>query len=492
MNVACFITVLAFIISTIFVAPFVQDKKAAGDLSDMVKIKDNLQARLDDKSPKLNGFIDQSLIATEQGTNSLIFLEVEVGNTGGSESIAENYGLKVALTNKLSTNADLIDFTDEYTKTSFSAGKNYLINLKRSELISEKTFNAILPGHSQRGWIVFRLPGILPGQYAETNIVLSFDDFNQNKISATNGFWKGKPDAIWKNEETMRTLPGSQSIMTLIEPPVITNTAWLPPELPPGCSNILVFFGANGMNYSRLMAEISPEGTEFAIKDLPDFYLQNLDKMPTYSPRQKYMWLKDSMSYSIGGKTVPYPILPIIISNRLYVEVEIPFLNEKRKIVMSDDFDPELPIPPHWDRNYSTNYYANGVVSGGIYAYEVVNELTNPVLQVAYSAPNEVHVMGIFKVDEDSILESFGQQPQLFIFTNRVFTNYESAQRITTVSLESTNFSEILNISTNDSIGSIGEMITNEFYRPIFPGQRAIFKYPSNRNLGVFADETNR
>ena len=158
---------------------------------------------------------------------------------------------------------------------------------------------------------------------------------------------------------------------------------------------------------------------------------------------------------------------------------------------MSDDFDPNLPIPTHWDRNFSTNYYANGIVSGGIYAYEVVNEMTNPVLQVAYSAPNEVHINGIFKVDENSTFVAFGQQPMLLTFSNRLVVDTISTNRITTVSLEATNFSEVLHIYTNDSISSIGEMITNEFYRPIFQGQRAILKYPSNRNLGVFNDETN-
>jgi len=54
--------------------------------------------------------------------------------------------------------------------------------------------------------------------------------------------------------------------------------------------------------------------------------------------------------------------------------------------------------------------------------------------------------------------------------------------------LQSQTFFDVLTIPTNASIASIGEMITNEFYKPIFPGQKAIFKYPSNRHLGVFAD----
>jgi hypothetical protein len=434
------------------------------------------------------------LIASEPGTtNSLIFLQVTVGNSGSAPSIAEGFKLNVTLSNNVSTNADVIDFSDEYKLNAFAAGKSYLIDLKRPELISEKTSRAIQPGESPRGWIAFRLIGVPFGQYNQTNIVLSFSDIRYNTISVTNGYWKGKVEM--KTEEVTKNFPGSDNLMLPIEPTIETNSAgWLPPELPAGCSNVVVFLGSSGMVYSRLMAEVSPEGTgtKFAIKDLPDFYLKNLDKMPGYTPRQREIWIRSSgITTSIGGKTIPYPVQPVIISNRLYVEVQVPFSNEKRKLLMSDDFDPNLPIPPHWDRNYSTNYYVNGIVSGGIYAYEVVNELTNPVLQVGYSAPNEIHINGIFKVDENSIFVAFGQQPMLLTFSNRVDVGLTSTNRITTISLEATNFSEILRIYTNDSVRSIGEMITNEFYRPIFQGQRPIFKYPSNRKLGVFNDETN-
>jgi hypothetical protein len=236
--------------------------------------------------------------------------------------------------------------------------------------------------------------------------------------------------------------------------------------------------------YSRLMAEIlsNPKGggTKFAIKDLPDFFLKDLDKMTNYSPRKRDMWIKYHMDYNIGRKSFPYPIQPIIVSNRLYVQVEIPFRNDEQKVVMSDDFDSELPIPRLWDRNYSTN--------PGVYFYEVVNELTNPVLQVFYTAPNEVHVNGIFHVDADSILASFGQGPQLLTVTKQIVGMESNQRRISTVSLQSSNFAEVLAIHTNDSVDLVGEMLTNEFYRPVFPDQRRVFKYPSNRNPGAFAD----
>ena len=48
--------------------------------------------------------------------------------------------------------------------------------------------------------------------------------------------------------------------------------------------------------------------------------------------------------------------------------------------------------------------------------------------------------------------------------------------------------SEILTFKTNDTFAEIGEIFTNEFYRPMFPYQRPIFKYPSNLNPGAFGD----
>ena len=491
---AALIILVQLIFGICFVSPYVQFRDEQIQNLKLVDEKSNLQIQLDDKAPKLHGFINRYMVADEPGTtNSLIFLEATIGNSGASPSLADDYSLKVNLTNNSETNAEEIYFNDEYKIDFWDKGKLYLLDLKRPELISEKTHIAIQPGYSPRGWIAFRLNGIPMSRYQPTNLILSFLDINDKKISVTNREARDKTSEETNVDALNMIFPGSDNIFSPVPTEINTNTAWLPPELPPGCSNVIVFFGANGMNYSRLAAEISPEGTKFEVKDLPDFYLQNLDKMPGYSPRMKYLWIKESPAYSIGGKIVPYPVQPIIISNRLYVEVEIPFLNEKRKIVMSDDFDPDLPIPPKWDRNFSTNYYANGIVSGGIYVYEVVNELTNPILQVAYAAPNVVFINGIFKVDENSILEAFGtNQPMLLTFTNRVSAGLESTQRITTVSLEGTNFSEILQIYTNDSIGSIGEMMTNEFYRPMFPGQRAIFKYPSDRNLGVFNDETNQ
>ena len=397
-----------------------------------------------------------------------------------SPSIADGFKLRVDLNNKSSTNADLVFFSDEFKSTTISRGTPYVIDLKKSDLISEKTIKAIQPGESPRGWILFKLPGIPANQYAETNVVLTFSDINGKQYSVTNGFWRGKLSKEIKNAEATESLPGSESIMNPIINIIQSNTpGWLPPELPPGCSNVTIFFGSQGFTYSKYEAEISPEssGTKFAISELPDQFTANLDKTPNYSPRMKNLWLRQAgVIERFGEINVEYPILPFIISNRLYVEVEIPFLNKKRKIVMSDDFDSELPIPNRWDRNYSTNQY--------YYVYEIVNEQTNPVLQVFYTAPNEIHINGIFIVNTNLLLASFGGPPTLFNFGVGTF---QSTNDITNATLKNLIFHESIPLNSNTTSSEFNLLISNALYHPTFPGQKPIFKYPSNRgNLGVF------
>jgi hypothetical protein len=478
----------SFVTSTIFFAPFLKYRDAETD-------KKNAVAALNDKSPKLEGFIDQWIIHDEAETTNLIIIpQLHINNFGGSGSVAENFKLKLILgTNAL--DAEPIDIPDYYEWKTIKNDEITVFRLFRPDLISEKASSSIEVGSAPRGWLAYRLPGISVAQLkTKYSIVISFMDVGGNEIFVTNGIWRGEMLTNTESFYIPRTLPGSVNMVyTNYQVQSDFANGWVPPELPPGCSNVVIYLGANAINYSRLTAEISPDsGTMFAIKDLPDFYLQNLDKSPGYSPRQKYMWLKDWMTYSVGGKTVPYPVQPVIISNRLYIEVEIPFSNAKRKLIMSDDFDPQLPIPPNWDRNYSTNYYSDGITSGGVYAYEIVNELTNPVLQVVYSSPSEVHVNGIFQVDQDSILATFGQPPQLLSLQ---IIEGSQTNGMMAVSLENEHFHDMLSISSNDTASSIGEKLTNEFFRPIFKYQRPIFKYPSNRNLGALSDwvsETNK
>jgi hypothetical protein len=342
----------------------------------------------------------------------------------------------------------------------------------------------------KRGWLAYRLRGVKTGQYNQTNIIFYFVDNYGRRIAATNGFWMGKPGILTNSDDFFAMdMHGSENIFYPVAIPLHDQLHdWIPPELPPGCSNVTIFFGTQPLNYTRQMAEIlaATKGAKFEIKDLPDYFLKNLDNIPDYTPRLKNIWLRPgSENTTIGGKTFTYPIIPVIVSNRLYIEVEVPFSNEKKTLVMNDSFDPDLPIPRLWDRNYSTNYDEFG---NGMFYYEVVNELTNPVLQVAYAAPNVVFVNGIFKVDSDSIFEAFGKTPELLTFSNHLEYGLQTTQRITTISLQSQTFNEIIGFRTNDSSADIGEIWTNEFYRPIFQNQRRFFKYPSYLNIGVLED----
>ncbi len=441
-----------------------------------------IQKLLNDKSPKLDGFIHRTLIADEPGTtNSLILAEVSICNAGAIPSIAEEFRVTALLPQTKSTNAQDINFSDKYILNFIHKEKPWLLDLKRPQLIAEKTIKAIPVGESRRGWVAFRLLGVPTSRLQQTNVVVSFLDIAGTRIHVTNGFWKGKPGNPQPLDDLTATIPEAENIFYLVEPPARTN--WLPPELPAGCSNVVVFLGAQVLELPVKMAEISSVGKKFSISELPDFLSKDLDKSPDYSPRRRTVWFRSSPpKTSIGGKSIDYPIQPAVISNRLYVEVEIPFSNERRELVMSDDFGSQLPIPQNWDINFSTNYDAYG---NGIYAYEVVNELTNPVLQVVYTAPNEVHVNGIFQVDTNSILAAFGEPPVLGTFS---YTNLSTNEGLMKAALQIETFHESLVIRSNESIASFGQRFTNEFFRPIFKYQRPIFKYPSNRNLGVFAN----
>jgi hypothetical protein len=245
-------------------------------------------------------------------------------------------------------------------------------------------------------------------------------------------------------------------------------TKWLPPELPQSCSNVVLWFGGEGHIYPvSLLQQFppAPASAKVPIKTLPPGFSTNLNKLPNYSPRIRNIFLRSDIEYRIGGKTVSYPISPHVISNRLFVDVEIPFLNERRTILMSDDVDSELTqLPGSWDRNYST-------VSN---IYEVVNEQTNPVLQVIYKAANEVLVNGIFFGNQYDVYASFGGIPAL------IPTRFRFVENQTTQDID---FAAAQRRFTNLAFA----IDTNEAYGAISANQKAIFKYPSNIHPGEFA-----
>lgn len=468
-NFAKWALIFLILFSTFLLAPYLKY-----DAADSARKK--LQAEIDDKSPKLEGFIHRIAGFDEAGTsNSLMFLDVNVSNPGGSASYADEYGLKVGLSTNSSAVAEEIKFSDEYKFTFIRKEKPWLLDLKRHQLIGEKTIKAIPAGEHERGWLAYRLHGVKIGQYNQTNIVFSFADINRKGIRATNGFWKGKSIILTNLDDFEMEIPGAENIFFPITNTYVnTTTNWLPPELSPDCTNVTLFFGTTPFNFSRMMAEISTEstGTKFALKDLPDYMLKDVDKIPNHSPRDKFMWIRWSTAQQVyGDTTVNLPLLPFIVSNRFYVEVQMPFLIEKRKVMMSEEFNSALDKIPQWDWNYSTNYGENR----GVFICELVNEFTNPVLQVFYLRPDTILVNGVFVVDTNKVLWAFNCPPQLYTMGQYKFINTTNRQEITDIS----NF-----LGTN----TIGEIITNMLFNLKLPGQRAIFKYPSGMHLGEFED----
>ena len=455
-DAAKWLFIILLFLFTIFIAPY--------NRYNAEKIKNNAaQQLLSDKSPNLDGFIHRIMTADESGTtNSIILVDVSISSLGGMPSEAGEYGLAVVVSTNRSVNAEEINFSDDFKLNFIHENKPWMVDLKRRQLISEKTTKAIQVGEYSRGWLAYRLHGIKRNQYQDTNVAFTFLDVAGKKYYTTNGFWHGKWLTESNYDDFTTVIPGAENIFYPVPPEI--RTGWLPPELPPGCSNVIVYFGSQQYSYPRQLAEIlaSSNGTQYAISDLPgDFSKIWMLRLIIIAASTRFGCGSSEMTTSIGGKTFQFPILPVVVSNRLYVEVEVPFSNEKQKLVMSDAFDSDLtPVPSLWDRNYSTNYDEYG---NGMYYYEVVNELTNPVLQVMYAAPNIVLVNGIFKVDSNSIYAAYGQSPALLTFSNWDRYGLQTTQRITTISLKSENFSEILAFRTNDTLTDIGEAWKNEY-----------------------------
>jgi hypothetical protein len=193
--------------------------------------------------------------------------------------------------------------------------------------------------------------------------------------------------------------------------------------------------------------------------------------MTNYSPRQRYMWLRWSFGQTtIGNKTVDYPSWPFIRSNRLFVDVKIPFQNERRIIQMDDDFDHQLQIPRMWDRNYNSN------------SYEIVTETTNPVLQVIYKKANKIQVNGVYLIDPTNIYAAFdGWNPTLLSPQIRIF-DLQTTQEIHATNVFvflDTNKTQAFNVKDISFFWD-----SNKVYSlPL--GQKTIFKYPSWKYPGV-------
>jgi hypothetical protein len=239
------------------------------------------------------------------------------------------------------------------------------------------------------------------------------------------------------------------------------TVGWLPPELPPGCSNIIVRFGDQPFFVPIWEAEFPPDETavQYHIRDLPP-ELRN-----TFPARMKYVFIRSTPG---GSGTVVFPFQPFVISNRFFMYVEIPFLDKKRKILMSDDMDSQLTqLPDSWDYNYSANSNV----------FEIVNGHTNPVLQVIYKSANDIQVNGVFF--------SFDGK------TNRIskaFPGIQSPFYVVFPSLDTQTLQQVSASNLNrPQAPAFVHIATDSVYDWATPTQKAIFKYPANFYPGVFA-----
>jgi hypothetical protein len=280
----------------------------------------------------------------------------------------------------------------------------------------------------------------------------------------------------------------------------INSVGWLPPELPPGCSNVSVSFGTQKIEFPVWLARIphgDPDtngaGTNFfkaqvtsnivittfdehnaatnqnavtySIKELPSDFVSNAEKMPDYSPRHRHVSL-NSQFWQVrapSGKIIDGPVWPLVVSNRLFVDVEIPFINQRRRISMDTNMDLTLTnLPRLWDVNYDSN------------KLEVVNEDTNPVLQVIYESPSDVRVNGVYIVNTFDVYEAFDSLPTSI------------SAKILAVDQQGTQQMD-LDVFQEQVHNIVFKMNTNSVFRERFPNAKVIFKYQYWDHLGELA-----
>ena len=262
---------------------------------------------------------------------------------------------------------------------------------------------------------------------------------------------------------------------------------------------MVIWFGSQGMIYKMEWLTNYPFApgvtTSVPISNLPKGVRTNLPNIPGFSPHLKNVLGFFAVSNRINGKIEDYyPVLPQVVSNRLYVFVKIPLTNYQR-IVMSDEMDSVLTnclpqSPGFWDWNYSRNPKTN--------IFEIVNENKNPIVQVIYKSPREVLVNGVFFVSHYDIQATFdGKNPGYFLIQN-VKTNMPSDS----LGVALTNqFGGI--IFTNQpppgkhqlpfyqvnfgATNLILSLMVEDVYAGFSTNQKSIFKYPSNIFPGEFA-----
>jgi len=144
--------------------------------------------------------------------------------------------------------------------------------------------------------------------------------------------------------------------------------------------------------------------------------------------------IKTSHYLSLNGFE---PIKWRIEANRFYVDVDIPF-GDKIIKVRGGQFSAEMP--PEWDMNFTAS------------ALEIVTASNNPIYQVIYRRPDEVIVSGIFAKSSSMVVS-------------------------TTNGLEMWNGAS--NVASHLNAFYTGKTST---------GLKAIFKYPSFKHRGEYAE----
>lgn len=219
---------------------------------------------------------------------------------------------------------------------------------------------------------------------------------------------------------------------------------WEPPELPPGCSNVFVRFGSETMMFpAQLVPQLGEKGIHL------------VDGKPLYG----------EVALVISGKSYLHPVLPEIKSNRFYLSVTIPHANEQKRISMDNALDRHLP--PRWDRNYSSN------------AFEIVREDNTPVLQVVYFRAEVIAVYGVFVLDSTHIFVTFGP-------TNSIWLQNLKADNASVLVDESGHI--LVDEKGNVLVGEAGEVLQTAAFSADFVKRNPLFKYPSYRFPGVFAE----
>jgi hypothetical protein len=124
------------------------------------------------------------------------------------------------------------------------------------------------------------------------------------------------------------------------------SAAWLPPEIPNDCSNVIVWFGGDGKIYPVPLLSKTPYGPTpewFPISQATPEEKAIMPTIPGFTPQaKKFMGQLITSNFVNGLPENDYTIVPQIVGKRLFVYVKIPFLAGKQKIVMSDEMDSVL------------------------------------------------------------------------------------------------------------------------------------------------------